>query len=79
LLSPDRAAKLLAVLVHDRGGRRQPNADGTALVDEGALCGDPPDTSSGVNIDAIAITSHGALFGVPGLSLTRQAAADNQG
>jgi hypothetical protein len=34
---------LLAVLTHDRGGRLQPNADGTALVDECALCGDPPD------------------------------------
>jgi hypothetical protein len=43
LLSPGRAAELLAVLTHDRGGRLQPNADGTALVDEGALCGDPPD------------------------------------
>jgi hypothetical protein len=42
LLWPDRAAELLAVLAHDRGGRLQPNADGTALVDEGALCGDPP-------------------------------------
>jgi hypothetical protein len=43
LLSPDRSAELLAVLAHDRGGRLQPNADGTALIDEGALCGDPPD------------------------------------
>jgi hypothetical protein len=43
LLSPGRAPELLAVLTHDHGGRLQPNADGTALVDEGALCGDPPD------------------------------------
>jgi hypothetical protein len=34
---------LLAVLTHDHGGRLQPSADGTALVDEGALRGDPPD------------------------------------
>jgi hypothetical protein len=38
---------------------QQSTADGTALVDERALCGDPPDTSSGINIDAVAITSHG--------------------
>jgi hypothetical protein len=55
LLSPDRAAELLTVLAHGRGGRLQSNADGTALVDEDALCGDPPATSSGVNIDAIGI------------------------
>jgi hypothetical protein len=57
LVSLGRPPKLLAVLAHDRGGRLQPNADGTALIYEGALCGDPPETSSGVNIDAIAITS----------------------
>jgi hypothetical protein len=34
LLSPGRAPELLAVLTHDHGGRLQPNADGTALVDE---------------------------------------------
>jgi hypothetical protein len=34
---------LLAVLAHDCGGRFEANADGSALVDEGALCGDPPD------------------------------------
>jgi hypothetical protein len=43
LLSPGRPPELLAVLAHDRGGRFQTNADGTALVDEGALRGDPPD------------------------------------
>jgi hypothetical protein len=43
LLSPGRSAELLAVLMHDHGGRLQPNADGTALIYEGALCGDPPD------------------------------------
>ena len=31
---------------------------GTALIDEGVLCDDRLTTSSGVNIDAIAITSH---------------------
>jgi hypothetical protein len=57
LLSPGRSAESLAVLAHDHGGRLQPNADSTALVDEGALWGVRLTTSSGVNIDAIAITS----------------------
>ncbi|HEY1979508.1 MAG TPA: hypothetical protein VGH13_05435 [Xanthobacteraceae bacterium] len=34
---------MLAVLPHDYGGRFEANADGTSLVDERALCGDPPD------------------------------------
>jgi hypothetical protein len=42
LLSPGRPPELLAVLAHDRGGRFQANADGTALINEGALGGDPP-------------------------------------
>jgi hypothetical protein len=36
-------------------------------------------TSSGVNIDAIAITLHVRAFGVLGLLLTRYAATENQG
>jgi hypothetical protein len=43
LVSPGRSAELLTVLTHDRGGRFLANADGIALIDEGALCGDPPD------------------------------------
>jgi hypothetical protein len=43
LLSPGWLPELLAVLAHDRGRRCQANANGTALVDEGALCVDPPD------------------------------------
>jgi hypothetical protein len=43
LLSPWRSSELLAVLAHDRGGRSEANTDGAALVDEGTLCGDPPD------------------------------------
>jgi hypothetical protein len=43
LLSPGRPPELLAVLAHDRGGRFQTKADGIALVDEGALRGEPPD------------------------------------
>jgi hypothetical protein len=44
---------LLAVLPHDRGDRFQSNPDGAALVDKGALGGDPPDDIPGVNIGAI--------------------------
>jgi hypothetical protein len=33
----------LAVLTHDRGGWSEANANGAALVNEGALCGGPPD------------------------------------
>jgi hypothetical protein len=42
LISPGGPPDLLAVLAHDRGGRFQANADGTPLINEGALCGDPP-------------------------------------
>jgi len=43
LLPPSRPPELLSVLAHNRGGRVQADADSAALVDEGALCGDPPD------------------------------------
>jgi len=43
LLSPGGAPELLAVLAHYRGSWFWPDADGAALVDKGALCGDPPD------------------------------------
>jgi hypothetical protein len=43
LLSLGWPPELLAVLAHDRGSRFQANAGGTALINEGALCGDPPD------------------------------------
>jgi hypothetical protein len=61
LLSPGWPPELRAVLAHDRGGRFQANADGTALVDEVHSAAIRLTTSSGVNIDAIAITSQDAI------------------
>jgi hypothetical protein len=71
LLSPDRAAELLTVLAHGRGGRLQSNADGTALVDEDALCGDPPDDILRCQYRRHRYHLAWTLFGVLGLLLTR--------
>jgi len=38
-----RRAKLLPILAHNCGGRFQSNPHAAALVDKGALGGDPPD------------------------------------
>jgi hypothetical protein len=57
LLSPGRSAESLAVLAHDHGGRLQPNADSTASSMKVNSAAIRLTTSSGVNIDAIAITS----------------------
>jgi hypothetical protein len=59
LLSPDRAAELLAVLAHDCSGRLQskPTAPRSSMKMHSAAI--RLTASSGVNIDAIAITSHG--------------------
>jgi len=42
LLAAGRS-KLLSILMHNRGGRFQSNADPAALVDKGALGGNSPD------------------------------------
>jgi hypothetical protein len=34
---------LVSILSHDRGGRFEPNTDGAAIVDKGALGGNAPD------------------------------------
>jgi hypothetical protein len=71
LLSPGRSAELLAVLTRDHGGRLQPNADGTALVYEGTLCGDPPDDVLRCQYRRHRHHLVWTLFGVVGLLLTR--------
>jgi hypothetical protein len=38
---------LASVLPHDRGGRFEPNTDGTAVIDKGTLGGDAPDVILG--------------------------------
>jgi hypothetical protein len=57
-LSLWRSSELLARLAHDRGDGSEANAHSAALVDGGALCGNPPDDIliSGVNIDVITVT-----------------------
>jgi hypothetical protein len=59
LISPGEPPELLAVLAHDRGGRfqRMPTAPRSSTKVHSAAI--RLTTSSGVNIDAIAITSHG--------------------
>jgi hypothetical protein len=71
LLSTDRPPDLLAVLARDRGGRVQANADSTTLVNEGALCGDPPDDVLRCQYRRHRHHLAWTLFGVLGLLLTR--------
>jgi hypothetical protein len=44
---------LLSILSDDRGRRFQPNVGAAALVDKGALRGNPPDDIFAVNIGDI--------------------------
>jgi hypothetical protein len=62
---------MLAVMAHDRGGGFQANADGTALIDEGALCGDPPDDVLRCQYRRHRHHLAWTLFGVLGPLLTR--------
>jgi hypothetical protein len=46
---------LVSILPYDRAGRFEPNTYAAALIDKGALGGNAPDDTFGVNIGAILL------------------------